>query len=616
MVAGAAVFPPTVLAVALFVYSQSRFPPFLGEIFGIWVLSLIFVVPAGACLGYLAGCVVAGIFFVQESHRRHSHPPMEIELLPFTAADFDTLISWVRRSQLFDLWSKGEFRYPLDHDQLAARLGLAEGESPALLCFKAVCGEMQEMVAYVELADIDRAKPRENVAPGEVLVILAEELQMDRQKPRASIQRAIVDPAREDRNHLSDVLVGKIVEQGFQQQNLQCLDTRLHREEVQALECFRKHGFLHGASREAWRDVGRVLQAAHRPPAPSTEKGCLTLHRDKEVLEERRGNEFPAETEGERPLPASLAPLECPVPGVAGVPWRFGAGTLLVLVTVFAVLFATMRTLGVAPAAFAAVAVLFLGVTLAQVLLFQGKKPRAASLLAGAVIFPLEMLALAAWFSQEGISIRFEGLGALYCGVAGGAFLGYVAGGVMAGVFFVAERIRRRSSPPVKIALVPFAAADFDTLISWVQSPLRFDRWSRGRFHYPLDHDQLAARLGRTAGEPPVFLCLKGVYGETEQMVAYAELTDIDREKLRASIELAIVDPSQSERGHLSDALVREIVQCAFQSQGLQWLIAEIDCHEVQSLACFLKHGFHDAPAKERGEKPVRCGRLVRSKWG
>ena len=54
-----------------------------------------------ALLGYLAGCVMAGIFFVQESFRRRSVQPEKIELLPFTTADFDTLISWVRHAATF-----------------------------------------------------------------------------------------------------------------------------------------------------------------------------------------------------------------------------------------------------------------------------------------------------------------------------------------------------------------------------------------------------------------------------------------------------------------------------------------------------------------------------------
>jgi hypothetical protein len=175
-----------------------------------------------------------------------------------------------------------------------------------------------------------------------------------------------------------------------------------------------------------------------------------------------------------------------------------------------------------------------------------------------------------------------------------GAFFGYLSGCVMAGIFFVQERFRRRSAQPVKIELLPFSAADFETLTSWVRHAQLFELWSRGRFQYPLNHDQLAARSSLPAGEPPNRLCLKAVCGEMWQMVAYVELTDIDREKLHASIELAIVDPSRNDRDQLSAALVGETLQQAFNQQGLQSLSVVLHRSEAESLDCFRKRGFSD----------------------
>ena len=331
------------------------------------------------------------------------------------------------------------------------------------------------------------------------------------------------------------------------------------------------------------------------------------------------------------PMSAILEPLESPPSGAASVPRRFGAGVLLVLVTAFAVLFAVMRSAHLGPKSFSIFAVFFLGITLGQILLFQGKRPRRASLLVGAVLLPLEWLVAdryvvlgVVWSAGDVLrllgvprnlvpllSVATAVLLALL-GVIASALIGYLVGCVMAGIFFVAESIRRRSHPPLKIEIRPFTAADFDALIAWVRHAELFDLWSRGRFRYPLDHEQLAARLGLAAGEPPALICFKAVLGEMQQMAAYAELANIDREKLCASVELAIVDPSQSERNRLSDVLVREIVRIAFQEQGLQWLSVELGRNETQSLECFRKHGFFAAP----GEKPQECRRLIRSKWG
>ena len=319
-------------------------------------------------------------------------------------------------------------------------------------------------------------------------------------------------------------------------------------------------------------------------------------------------------------MPAILEPLECPATDVASVPRRFGAGVLMILVTAFAVLFATMQTVHVGQRLFEIIAVLFLGVTLGQILLFQGKKPRAASLLVGSILFPLELLVVDYYVALGGIYV-WGGRGMFYGRVAGtilgyvaaGAALGYLAGCVMASVFLVQEKLRRRAHPPAQIELQPFTAADFDTLISWVGQPQFLDLWSRGRFHFPLDHAQLAAHLDGFAGEPPNFLCFKAVCGEMQQMVAYVELANIDREQLRAGIDLAIVDPARDDRGHLSDVLVWEVMQRAFHQQGLQWLGVRLHRSATQSQECFRKHGFYDAHAARSGDEPDEHRELIRS---
>ncbi len=308
-----------------------------------------------------------------------------------------------------------------------------------------------------------------------------------------------------------------------------------------------------------------------------------------------------------------LEPLECPASDVASVPRRFGVGVLMILMTAFAVLFAGMRTVGVRPEVFLLVSGLFLGVTLGQILLFQGKKPREASLWAGGVVFPLEVLALCLFDESSSRAGGTFVSSMICCSAVAGVPLGYLAGCIVAGVFFVQESFRRRLHLPAKIELLPFTTTDFDALIAWVHYSPLFDIWSRGRFRYPLNHDQLAARLALTAGEHPDCLCFKAVCGEMQQIVGYVELANIDRERLRASIELAIVDPSRNDREHLSEALVWEIVQQAFNQQGLQWLSVRLHPSETQSLDCFRKHGFYNSRHKTPGDEPGQYVGLIRS---
>jgi hypothetical protein len=130
----------------------------------------------------------------------------------------------------------------------------------------------------------------------------------------------------------------------------------------------------------------------------------------------------------------------------AGVPRRFGMAVLLLLVAMYAVLFGTMKMLDTHPIVFIVVAVLFTGVGLGQILLFEGKYPRAASIWVGACLFPLEVL---------GVLLAMVPAGArpadvvpalvllLIFSVPLGAGFGYLAGGLTAGVFLLIEQYQK-----------------------------------------------------------------------------------------------------------------------------------------------------------------------------
>jgi hypothetical protein len=131
----------------------------------------------------------------------------------------------------------------------------------------------------------------------------------------------------------------------------------------------------------------------------------------------------------------------------AGVPRQFGIGILLVITTMFAVLFAIMQMLKLPPLAFAGIAVFFGAVGLGQMLLFKGKRPRRASVIVGACFLPclvfgsivFEMLSLGGVGPDLSI--------ALFCPVFWipvGALLGYLAGGLIAGVFLLINTLENR----------------------------------------------------------------------------------------------------------------------------------------------------------------------------
>jgi len=143
----------------------------------------------------------------------------------------------------------------------------------------------------------------------------------------------------------------------------------------------------------------------------------------------------------------------------AGVPRRFGMAIVLLIMAMYAVLFAAMKLLNAPPAVFIVIAVLFTGVGLGQMLLFGGRYPRAASVWIGACLFPLEVLVASIYVANtegsRGDVLDFIApmLCFLVFSIPLGAAMGYMAGGLTAGVFLLIERYakRRQAQPDVDV---------------------------------------------------------------------------------------------------------------------------------------------------------------------
>ena len=155
-------------------------------------------------------------------------------------------------------------------------------------------------------------------------------------------------------------------------------------------------------------------------------------------------DETAGSTNGEDARPAG-AGWDTPA---VGVPRRFGMGPLMVMVTMYAVLFAALK--GLAPAfdglaapssLFIIVGVLVSGVGLGQMVLFGGRYPRAASIWVGVFLFPVLLLAV----GLAGGDLSPDGMTCIIV-VAPflGALFGYLAGGLSAGVFLVLEYVEKR----------------------------------------------------------------------------------------------------------------------------------------------------------------------------
>lgn len=125
-----------------------------------------------------------------------------------------------------------------------------------------------------------------------------------------------------------------------------------------------------------------------------------------------------------------------------GVPRRFGVGTIMVITAAFGLLLSSLQAIGAPPAVvwFVVIFVSLIGV--GQMLLFGARQPRLASILVGAVGLPL-MTIVTISLAGPRRSLGREAPCAIFAAVLFGGGFGYLAGGVVAGVFLIMDAIER-----------------------------------------------------------------------------------------------------------------------------------------------------------------------------
>ena len=131
-----------------------------------------------------------------------------------------------------------------------------------------------------------------------------------------------------------------------------------------------------------------------------------------------------------------------PVSHEAGVPNRFGVGTLLVISTMYAMLFAAWRLLGGSPQFLVWVTLFFSAVGLGQMLLYKGQQPRKASAVAGACAYSCMFQVYAAYKQLTEHAIPGLSICGLMHSVPAGALLGYLAGSLIASHFLLIDKLK------------------------------------------------------------------------------------------------------------------------------------------------------------------------------
>ncbi|MCD4728681.1 MAG: hypothetical protein K8R46_13530 [Pirellulales bacterium] len=137
--------------------------------------------------------------------------------------------------------------------------------------------------------------------------------------------------------------------------------------------------------------------------------------------------------------------FSCPPPQPqVGVPRRFDIGAMVVLASVLAVLFSILIILNVPTSSYVYIAIFIAGVATCQSLLFKGKDPRAASIIAGSVIFYLIMVyyCLTHDFGPRDFTKQMTfSVSGFFLDLVIGGFLGYLVGGLFAGGFMIRRKM-------------------------------------------------------------------------------------------------------------------------------------------------------------------------------
>ena len=126
-----------------------------------------------------------------------------------------------------------------------------------------------------------------------------------------------------------------------------------------------------------------------------------------------------------------------------GAPRVFDLFTLMSITLAFGLLFGCLKAFDAIPEVFISVTSFVTLVAVAQMLLFGGNSPRLASLVGGPFALCVVFMGLGVWYR-----VQLKQYIGVLCIFPLGIPFGYLAGGLIAGVFLIADELRSKFSPP------------------------------------------------------------------------------------------------------------------------------------------------------------------------
>ncbi len=148
-------------------------------------------------------------------------------------------------------------------------------------------------------------------------------------------------------------------------------------------------------------------------------------------------------------IAATAVPQDIAFPAV-GMPKRFSIAIMMAWLTLFALVFSVLKSMEAPAQIFGVTTILMLGIGFGQMWLFGGKKPRLASVVAGAVLLSVEIVALnvaTGYVTGDKSSIALRiiySIVLLVPSVSLGAFFGYLLGTLTAGIVLTLNYLENR----------------------------------------------------------------------------------------------------------------------------------------------------------------------------
>ena len=161
-----------------------------------------------------------------------------------------------------------------------------------------------------------------------------------------------------------------------------------------------------------------------------------------------------------------------------GVPRRLPLGELLLLVTLFSVVFRVLTLFDIPGITIFYAGFFTSGIAIGQAMLFDGKRPRDASIIAGAILSPTLWL-LNSLFGVLGFNIgHFDSIAGFVSGIvltaAIGPFLGYLAGLFVAAWFFLFDFYRHELTGVPRRSHESMAETADSIEPNWIQKAFAF----------------------------------------------------------------------------------------------------------------------------------------------